>query len=123
MTDGDVGFGHAVDTVFRTEKFDEIDSRSAGEHVDRTLTESVDPSPVRHEAAAQALEAGEPFGREDIDTEHDLPGGWRDRSRCDGRRTGVATATSAAGTAGESNGAQRTQGGEVKKLAAIHGVQ
>ena len=108
MPDGDVGFGHTIDTVLRAEKFNEFHARGAGEHVGRTLTESVDTSPVRHEAAAQTFKAGESFGREDIDAKHDLTGEWRDGSRRDGQGAGGATAPAAAGTTREGNGAQRT---------------
>ena len=108
MTDGDIGFGHAIDTVLRTEKFDELHARSAGEHVGRTLTVAVNAGPVRHEAAAQALEAGKPFGREDIDAKHDLAGDRRDWSWRDGQGAGVAATTTTAGTTREGNGAQRT---------------
>jgi hypothetical protein len=84
MTDGDVGFGYTVDAVLWTEKFNEFHARGAGEHVGRTLTVAVNAGPVRHEAAAQALEAAKAFGREDIDAKHDFAGdgrgwSWRDR--------------------------------------------
>ena len=108
MTDSDISFGYAVDTVLRTEKFDEVHARGAGEDVGRPLAEAVDAGTVRHQAAAQALEAREAFGREHIDAEHDLASEWRDRSRCDGQGAGVATATAATRTARESNGTQRT---------------
>ena len=108
MTDGDISLGHAVDTVLRTKELHEVHARGAGQHVGRPLAEAVDAGTVRHQAAAQALEAREAFGREDIDTQHDLAREWRDGSRRDGHGAGVATASTAAGTTRESNGAQRT---------------
>ena len=108
MPDGYVSFRHAVDTVLRTEKFDEFHTGGAGQHVGGTLTETVNAGTVRHQAAAQALKAGEAFRCEHIDSEHDLAGEWRDRSLRDGQGAGVATATTAARTARESNGTQRT---------------
>ena len=120
MADLDVGLGHAIDAVFRPEQLHELHARRAREHVGGALAGAVDAGTMRDESAAETLEAGEAFGREDVDAEHHPTGRRAAGGNGPHGRHADGTAATARAT-GQSVGAQRTQGGEVKEVASVHG--
>jgi hypothetical protein len=75
---------------------------------------------MRDETAAETLQAGEAFGREDVDAQHHLAG-WHAAGGSGSYGRYADGSATAAGATGQGVSAQRTQGGEVKEVAAVHG--